>query len=651
MVWNIESEVISSIIVTIIIIYSRGNNTIPTLRNKVFSACLIITFIGIVSNIISTLMIYNIESIPLFLTWIVTTIYFIATPLMGAVYFYYVMAIAHDGGCNIKKMSIICFIPYAIYLFLIIINPFNGNLFELDSIMGYTRGPLIASTYIVFYVYCISCIFIVLINRIYIDASIRKILYSFPIIAVAVIFIQQLFPKHILSGSAATCALLIIYLYLQNKRITIDQLTGVSNRAAFMKMLELKIKKQTHITVVVVSLNDFKFINDKFGQRSGDLFLKIISGYICSTIKNMPIYRYSGDEFAVILEDLNGNEIELKEKLESLISNIVMRFSQPWDIKECSCLIYSTIGTVDYPNVADNIEDMINVMEYALNNFKENGKNNVVACTKEMIDTIKRKRIIIDIIKNKIESNGFEVYYQPIFSVSQNRFSAAESLCRLKDDNLGWIFPDEFIPIAEETGLIVPMSYQIFDKVCLFIKGLIEKNIDIDIITVNLSVIQFMQEDLAEKFLEIISNNKIPYEKIKFEITESVFTNNYRVIMDFMNKMNEYGIDFALDDFGTGYSNVSYVVDLPSGTIKVDKSLIWTSMTNSKCASFVASLIVAFKKLGIKIVVEGIENEEQDKFVRECGTDLIQGYMYSRPLPPEEAEKCFIEQQKILEKR
>ena len=187
-------------------------------------------------------------------------------------------------------------------------------------------------------------------------------------------------------------------------------------------------------------------------------------------------------------------------------------------------------------------------------------------CTPQMLEQANRKMRIIEILRERLANNSFEIYYQPIVSVGDRIFHRAEALLRLNDTPIGPIYPSEFIPLAEDTGLIIDITYQILDKVCKYIGELIADGVDIFSVSVNFSSTQFTQEDISERVLEMIQSNDIPYSKVKIEITESVLIENFDTVRNFVNALHAKGVRFALDDFGTGYSNISTVLGFPINT-------------------------------------------------------------------------------------
>lgn len=629
--WNIAAESISIIILVIIWFYSRKGNLVPSLKNRMFHMCFMVTFCAMSFNVLSTVMLAHPEYFPAILSWAVTDIYFVATPLMGMAYFFYTLATMLENRGNALRVMAWNSIPGITYFLLVLFNPIYKILFDIDESGVYTQGPLIMLTYFIFYFYCLEAVAAVIIWRKNVDQSIRRILAAFPLIAMLVIIVQQIYPQVILSGSAATCALLIIYLYLQNKQNSMDYLTGLPNRQEFLKMMELQIKKNRAFTITVLSLREFKRVNDTYGQHMGDLFLQQIAGYLEGISMPHCLYRYGGDEFAILSYGPHD------AKLDDNIMKFEQRMQRVWTVGENSCMISAVIGVVGYPECAGTVEELINGIEYSVSMAKAALDSNVYYCGQEMLAAMKRRKQIIGILEENLRNNSFSVYYQPIVSTSTGKYTVAESLLRIPDSPLGPLYPNEFIPVAEETGLIIEITYQVLDKVCKFIKRLNNEGIAFDGIHVNFSGKQFSQIGLADKVSEIIEKNKISYSKIKIEITESILVDDASNVAKFAEEMHQKGVLIELDDFGTGYSNIVTVMNTPLDTIKLDKSLIWSAMEKKETAVMVNSLALVFHEMGMQVLAEGVETREQEEFVTKCGIDLIQGFLFSKPLSEEDA--------------
>lgn len=602
-----------------------------------------VTFSAMLTNIVSTVMIYGYKEIPLWMTWTVTTVYYILTPLMGLVYFLYVMSVIYDRN-PIKRWQVgIGLLPGMAYILLVLFNPAGKFLFDINPVQGYTRGNLVFLTYLIFYAYCLASMVVTMKSRKLIDPKIYRILSAFPVLAVLVIIVQQIFPDIILSGSAATCALLIIYLHLQNRQITMDYLTGVPNRRDLLNMLDLRIRRYPDqpFTLLVVSIRDFRQINNACGQQKGDEFLKAICRYLCSLVQEDKVYRFSGDEFAILFTE------ESDQKIQNYITEILLRMEQPWRVEPYHFQISIVMGVVRKQEVGDNLEHVIDSIEYAVRQAKLGKCGKICHCDKEMLEKLERRQQIIQILKDKMEDKSFEMFYQPIYSVDTGTFLYLESLMRINHSPIGPIYPSEFIPIAEETGMISQITYIILDKVCKFINRLLKEHISICAVHVNFSAIQFIQPRLPERVMEIIRGNGTPPSAVKIEFTESTLAENPDSVTNFALEMQKHKIVIGLDDFGTGYSNFEMVINIPFDTVKLDKGLVWAAMKNEKSASGVKNIIHAFKELGLTVIAEGVETEDQRRMVIDCGIDQIQGFYYSKPLPEEDAKEFLREKNQI----
>lgn len=628
MTWNIAPEYVSTITLCIIWIYSRRGTSVPGLRDRVFQACFLVTFCAMTSDILSAWMILQRDPALATVGWFFTLVYFLAMPLTSLVYFCYTLANVYDPPEKAVRWMLAWSVPGLVYAVMAILPPWHSNLFVFTADGGYGQGYFIGVGYLVFSFYFVAGFFLVLAKWRQISPSLRGILLIFPLVAMMVRAIQFFLPHIILSGSAATCALLVIYLFLQNKENSIDSLTGIANRQSFMNTLEQNLRKTPNaaFAIVVLSLKEFKLVNDTYGQHSGDALLAAVGGYLRRDLglRENQLYRYSGDEFAVLLEEGAG------ARAEGLVARMVARMTLPWETESCVCHLNGAFGVVRYPASTDSVEGLIGGIESSISEAKAVG--DICYCDAALLERVLRRQQIAVILKECLEQDRFEVYYQPILDVESGRFVTAEALLRLNDSPLGSISPAEFIPIAEECGLIIRMTYLVLEKVCRVTRRLLDLGLEMEGINVNISAVQFTQPDLVEKITEIVNRCNAPFPMLKLEITESTLAENSAVVNDFINKMHGFGVRIGLDDFGTGYSNLTSVTDLPLDVVKLDKSLVWSAVSNQRSSIIVQNLTRAFRQLGITVLAEGVETEEQSRFVTRCGCRLIQGFLYAKPM-------------------
>ncbi len=248
---------------------------------------------------------------------------------------------------------------------------------------------------------------------------------------------------------------------------------------------------------------------------------------------------------------------------------------------------------------------------------------------------------IENLLRRALQHDGFEIYYQPLYTVCDGKFTEAEALLRLRGEDGGFVSPDEFIPVAEQCGLIDQIGSMVLDKVCRYIRYLLSCRIDIDSISVNLSVMQLLPDDAVDNILGIIRRNGVSPNRILLEVTESTLVCNFEQIARKIRELSGAGIQFALDDFGTGYSNIANVIDLPFDVIKIDKSLIWDSAVNVRCSQMVRYLTSAFRDINLEVTAEGVETPEHADFAKLCRCDKIQGFLFARPMPVSQAVDFF----------
>lgn len=646
MVWNVSAEAIAFIIVLIISVYSRRSNAVPSSKNRLFQICLAVTLGAIGTNLASTLLIAYGTPPLIPLTWLVTCIYFVLTPLMGTVYFYYAVAVISEVRAVGRLFLVVSFLPCALYLACVVANIATGCLFSIDAVGGYHQGPFILTTYIVFYFYCIACFLLVVFTRAAIDPTIKRILATFPLIAVVVIAVQQAFPAYLLSGSAAACSLLIIYLYLQNKRLSVDSLTGVSNRNEFLSMVNLLNDNGQSFTALLVSLSNFKFINDRFGHENGDRFLKEFATYLKTFDDRAHLYRYSGDQFALIVGEgdarigaTSGHDVE------DILNALQQRMSSPWHVNGHTYTMMAAIGLASFPTIVHDPKDLVAALEYATKQARRSEPPAPCFCTPTMMDAIHRRSTVASVVREAVDHDGFTVQFQPIWSEKAGRFVTAEALCRLTDDELGPIPPDEFIPIAEQVGLISDITRIVLERSCAFVADYraAHPNSAFRGVSVNFSPVQFMQGDLADIVFDVVERHNIPATCLRIEITEGAIIANPDGVRAFMETMHNQGVRFYLDDFGTGYSNISSLLNLPFDVVKLDKSILWSAVSKEGMEAFIGYLTAGFAVIGPSVLSEGVETEEQRLLLNRCGIDLMQGYLFARPLDPEAAASAIAE--------
>lgn len=420
-----------------------------------------------------------------------------------------------------------------------------------------------------------------------------------------------------------------------------DDLTGLPNRVSFFEKIknEIDIHKLSDdkMLILFIDLDNFKRINDSLGHAFGDELLKEVAKRLKSSIRDCDIVaRLSGDEFSIIINDMNN----LDESIQ-IIEKILKVFHEPFHIGNSSINMTSSIGVSVFPNDGEKVEDLIRSADSAMYKAKENGKNCYKFFNVGMKNEIIRKLNIEVMLRKGIAEGEFVLYYQPQFDAKTKKLRGLEALIRWNNPELGFLSPLEFIPIAEETGLITTIGEWVLETACSFatkINKVYGGNI---IMAVNISPIQLKQNDFYDIVTKVIEKTGINPENLELEVTENIFIDNFDFAIKILNDLKRYGVKIALDDFGTGYSSLSYLKKLPIDLLKIDKSFIDEVNVSNNKNDFIDDIISLVHKLKIQALAEGVENEFQYDFLVNAEVDNIQGFYFGKPLPEADITKIL----------
>ncbi|WP_162297940.1 putative bifunctional diguanylate cyclase/phosphodiesterase [Halalkalibacillus sediminis] len=419
-----------------------------------------------------------------------------------------------------------------------------------------------------------------------------------------------------------------------------DSLTGLRNRTKFNKDLKHIVseaqKSNTVLALILIDLDRFKNVNDAFGHDVGDQLLQGVAKRLQNSLgKGERLYRLGGDEFIIIIPNLSGNICE------SRASTILEGFRSHFLVEEHEILMTPSIGISHYPRVGEDEETLLKNADAAMYLAKKSGKNNYEFYTPELNKTMTRKTKIERELRSAIDKNQMELFYQPQVDLNTGEIVSVEALLRWKHPELGYIPPDEFIPMAEESGQIVPIGEWVLKDACKQNKTWQEEGHPKIIIAVNVSVRQFQYGNFIQKVEETLRENALDPQYLKLEITESIIQNINESIM-VMERLNELGVKTSIDDFGKGFSSLSVLKNLPIDTIKIDKSFI-NDIGDKTSEAMVKTVIDLGLNLNLNVIAEGIEEEHQVNKLLENKCFVGQGYYYSRPVPAEEFVKLLME--------
>ncbi len=423
-----------------------------------------------------------------------------------------------------------------------------------------------------------------------------------------------------------------------------DALTGFFNKKTFINKLNIEIKESKKhnrkCAVFCIDFDNFKIVNDTLGHDYGDEFLKSISKKLKECIsKDDIIARFGGDEFNILQKNIKGIDDAKK-----LVNKILDKFKTPVVVDNYEFDITASIGVILYPDDACGVDELLKKSDIAMYEAKSKGKNQCKFFKKYMNEELNRKMHIQKKLKEAVKNKSFMVYYQPQVDIRTGKISGMEALVRWINPEEGIISPKEFIPIAEESGLILPISEFVLRTAC-------DKNRKWNYlsktklsISVNVSVIQLNQKNFVSIVKKVLDETGLNPQYLTLEITESILIKSLEANIKKLEELKELGVKIALDDFGKGYSSLSYIMNLPIDILKIDKCFVDDITRNPKKELIMESIISLAQKINLEVVAEGIEVKEQYDILRKQNCDKIQGYYFSKPLSVEEAfEKLALE--------
>ena len=424
-----------------------------------------------------------------------------------------------------------------------------------------------------------------------------------------------------------------------------DFLTGLYNRMCCERDLLRIVDEAKECggkgAVIYLDLDDFKHINDGLGHQYGDVLLKAISNSLqrINGVENT-CYRMGGDEFVILVPHTSF------DRFEDIMENIRVVFNKPWFLKGADYYCTSSIGVVTFPDEGETVQDLIRKADIAMYAAKKSGKNKLAHYT-DSSDVEAYKRL--DMEKSMraataTDFDQFEVYFQPIVDIQKpgNPCTGAEALIRWNSQELGFIPPGDFIPLAEYLGLINPIGLHVLRSACEAVKYWNEHGHPYYKVNVNLSVVQLMQNDIAENIGRVIEEIGVNPRNLTLEVTESLAINDMERMKKILGSIKKLGIRIALDDFGTGYSSLNHIREIPLDVIKVDQTFVKDLATDTYAQSFIRMIGELAEALGVRVCVEGIETSEQFKVLEDMNVRMVQGFYFDKPMPRSDFEAKYL---------
>lgn len=431
-----------------------------------------------------------------------------------------------------------------------------------------------------------------------------------------------------------------------------DALTGLPNRQLFLDRLDQAINRakiEKHIFgVLFIDLDNFKKINDSMGHAAGDEVLKDVAGRLTSSSREADtVARLSGDEFAVIVE-----KIEFEQEAGIIALRTKEMFAKPFIQSGEELFLSVSIGIALYPANGKTAEEILKNADMAMYQVKKLGKDGLHYFTESLNEAAQKRLNLEKNLRRAVTNDEFVVYYQPKVDFQTGKITGMEALVRWIQPDGTIVSPADFIPVAEETGMIIPIGKTVFKKACRQAVKL-QKITDTPIrVAVNLSARQFQQKGVINMVKSILKSTGMEPSQLEIEITESMVMTDMETAIETMNAFSDMGIHISIDDFGTGYSSLGYLKRFPIDSLKIDQSFVRDIVgdANNDSEKIASAIIAMSKSLNLKVIAEGVETVEQRDFLRDQGCDEMQGYLFSKPVPGDEFEKMLKEGRELYQK-
>lgn len=648
MLFCLDFDYAAVFILAVLLIFYYNRNYLPLLQNKFFSY---LTWTAVFSTTcdIFYALIQNCPDeqriqIPRFLIWAVNVGYYLGNMTVTPLYTMYAASLvdffdtaSENEKRNFKLLGVT---PYIISVLIILLTPLLSRwvtlAFTLTDTNSYERGQVcFFILYVITAYYIILSYILIWKYRETLQKGKKVILLSFAVFAFLGSLIQVYRPDLLVQCFALAISVMVFSYNIEEMGELIDGVTNLYNQQAFNMLTQRQFKREAKLTVIGILIDDVFFLSTTYAQELLDKINAEIGNFLKKKFPDVLIYHVSVGQFCLVFEDTDSKEIE------QAVFQIRTRFHQQWNAEDTRILLYSRLCVISCPEEAQNTAEISDILHLVAND--ERYKSALIYARN--IDIAYRRRTITleHVLKNALSENKFEVYFQPIYSTAKRRLIGAEALIRLRDEEGNFISPEEFIPIAEKTGVILRAGEFVFDTVCRTLAQVNLERYGIEKIDVNLSVTQCMQEILADQIISIQAIYQIPSSVLDFEITETATAYTPEILLRNMQTLADHGVELSLDDYGSGYSNMNYMLNLPFKMIKLDKEIVWKSFNNNKASIALASTIRMIKALGMLVLAEGIESSEQAEWLTRLGVDYFQGYYYGRPLPRDD----FLELMKI----
>lgn len=623
---NIEVQCCGIAILILLWIFYLRQKPLGLYSVKLFLVTMGITSFCVIMDILSIVAINHRDEIPVFLLALICKTYIaslIWVGYFGLLYSGLDFAKNQKERVRLTKMYTVLVIVGTILIYALPIY------YYLDGDVVYTYGPSCLATYTFALLFILITLYKVIIGKKEMNTKRRRAVITWMIIWIIAAFVQFLNAKLLLVGFASVLGMIILFFELENPEANLDRETGAYNAHALGEYMKQFYEAQETFAAILLAFPDAGMQHEEDADTRYDVILRQIVHYLAK-LKDIKVFKTLEQELILMFSD--------EERMQEVFLLLKERFEQPWNEKEQEepFYLHPYYVLLGDSAVLNNAGEIFQMLRYFRLQGKKSEKHIIIVDEKQ-IARLRELDAAEVMILSAIEEDRVEVFYQPIYDTHSKTFVSAEALVRIRDKEGAIVPPGRFIPVAEETGLIVRIGEMVFDKTCRFIKeNQLKERYGIEYVEINLSVKQCEKRKLAENFINIMKKYDLPPSCINLEITESAPIQTRHIFLENVQQLLDYGVTFSLDDFGSGESNLNYIVEMPVSIVKFDRGMSQAYFEDSKAKFVMEAAMRMIHDMKLKIVSEGVETKEQLETIVALGIDYIQGYYFSKPLPKEE---------------
>lgn len=620
----IQAQICGIVLVLVILTLCLLQRKINLRAQKLFRVNLMIVLVSIVMDAYSVLLIQSAGEVYGLHEHIACKLYL--TSLVAGAYtsFLYLTVELEAVSKRMKRIKGYATVFGAIGCVSIWLFPLS---FYLDESSAYTYGPSVNITYFFSIAFIILNIVILIRGKGYIHQRRRIAGLVWMTIWIMAALIQMFHNELLLVGYASAIGVGILFMRLENPEGYLDRKTGLLNQQALHMYVQQNYARYGNFSMMVINMDDGGYVDTPFEENQRSKLLGLVSCYLDSLEKTV-VFKNPGWEYTLLFRE--------EKSMAEVSQKILQRFESPWNVDGKN--IYINIRLFQLPNcvLVKDIDKLLEFMRFFVSEGKKYSSQKVMVMNQEWIEQIQTNAKIAQQIEEAVEEERIQVFYQPIYSTEKGFFVSAEALVRIQNKDGSLMPPMQFIPVAEKNGAILQLGEIVFQKVCELLKRENLREKGIQYIEINLSAVQCVQMDLADRFIMIMQETKVDPAMINLEITESASVKSKDILLQNMKKLQAYGVSFSLDDFGTGYSNLNYILELPVQIVKFDRKMTMSYFDSAKGKMIMEAAIHMIKAMQMHTVAEGVEEKEQLDKLEQLKIDYIQGFYFSKPLPEAE---------------